>query len=179
MKNQVAQLCTVKPVLSHWIVSSPDFGGDIFQQLKSVLPIHYKATCRLWPHSNTISSGLTKQVSLLVDCVSTVSREVCRNCVNGVIVIQTDIASIVNGWVMCRCTLGGIVIPVLLKNRENIPLPFGTLVELSGSSAYFNARPWRINFASGQVDFQLTCPDGQFEIKMNAIWASWFSLEKV
>ena len=31
-------------------------------------------------------------------------------------------------------------------------------------SQYFNAFPWQVNFASGQGDFQLTCPGGQFEI---------------
>ena len=44
----------------------------------------------------------------------------------------------------------------------------------------FISRPRQVNFASGQLDFQFTCPDGQVDktmiIKMNdgeyVIWAS-------
>ena len=33
-----------------------------------------------------------------------------------------------------------------------------------GGSEYLNTRPRQVNFVSGQVDLQLTCPDGQVEI---------------
>ena len=47
-----------------------------------------------------------------------------------------------------------------------------------------SACPWRVNFASKQVDFQFTCPDGQVEIldktviiKMNdSVHMTWESL---
>ena len=32
------------------------------------------------------------------------------------------------------------------------------------TSEYHNAHPRQVNFTSGQVDFQLTCPDEQVEI---------------
>ena len=32
------------------------------------------------------------------------------------------------------------------------------------NSEYLNTRPWRVDFDFGQVDCQLTCPDGQVKI---------------
>ena len=64
-------------------------------------------------------------------------------------------------------TLSTFLLP--LNNRTfpgaiDAPLDFLGFKTWVNLSQYLNTLPWRGNLASGQVDFQFTCPDGQVEI---------------
>ena len=64
-------------------------------------------------------------------------------------------------WVLLTyyrsATKSSLSVILFMGGGGSLPNPF--------CSQYLSTRPWRVNSASGQVDFQFNCPDGQDRLK--------------